>query len=142
MVWNACSTANSVRVDVSFDSTRFRPCTIRALLDNLIDVLTAIVTTPDHTVDNISFSHALDQLVAANIPVDPAPVPPQPRPTLTQAFSDVVAAHHDLPALIDGNLTLTYREVDILTSDLSRRILEATKQQEMHAFVSLCIPPG
>ncbi|EKM57380.1 uncharacterized protein PHACADRAFT_54415, partial [Phanerochaete carnosa HHB-10118-sp] len=111
-------------------------------LDNFVDVLTAIVTTLDSTVDDIPFSHALDQLVEAGIPVDPAPTPSQPRPTLTQAFSNAVVTHHDLPALIDGDLTLTYREVDILSSVLSRRILEATKQQEIHAFVSFCIPPG
>ncbi|EKM50787.1 uncharacterized protein PHACADRAFT_70870, partial [Phanerochaete carnosa HHB-10118-sp] len=124
------------------DPTRFRQNTVQALLDNLLDVLTAIVIDPDHTVDDAPFSHALKQLVVANIPVDPVPVPSQPRPTLTQAFSDAVAAYHDLPALIDGDLTLTYREVDILASVISQRILEVTRQQEIHAFVSFCIPPG
>ncbi|EKM50740.1 uncharacterized protein PHACADRAFT_104143 [Phanerochaete carnosa HHB-10118-sp] len=142
MVWGACPAADHLRVDINFDSTRFGPDTVHTFLDNLVDVLTAVVTTPDGTVDDIPFSHALDQLVEAGIPVDPAPIPSQPRPALTQAFSDAVAAHYEISALIDGDLTLTYREVDILSSVLSRRILEATKQQEIHAFVSFCIPPG
>ncbi|EKM50768.1 uncharacterized protein PHACADRAFT_104685 [Phanerochaete carnosa HHB-10118-sp] len=142
MVWSACPSADNLRLNISFDPTRFEPDTIQAILDNTVDVLAAIVSTPDHTVDNIPFSHALDQLVAAGIPVDPVPISSEPRPTLIQAFSDAVVAHHDLPALIDGDLTLTYHEVDILSSILSRRILEATKQQETHAFVSFCIPSG
>lgn len=110
--------------DISFG---FGSSIVQTFLDNLVDVVAAMVTTFDHTIDDVPFTHALEQLIAANIPVDAAPVPLEPQPTLAQAFSDSVIAYHDLPVLLDGDVAFTYREVDFLTSFLSRRILESPK---------------
>ncbi|GJE93807.1 hypothetical protein PsYK624_099690 [Phanerochaete sordida] len=142
MEWRACQSHAQLRVDVRFDAARFGPDTVAALLANLADVIAAAVAAPEHTVDDIPFSHALAQLTAAHIPVAPAPAPPAPRPTLAQAFAAAAAAHHDQPALIDGALTLTYREADVLASALAARLRAAAAQQEALAFVALCIPPG
>ena len=142
MEWRSYPSPNGLRVDLRFDSSRFGSETIRVFLTNFIDVVQAMVASPDRPVDDIPFSHALEQLEDAQIPVEPASPLSGSRPSLTRAFTDAVIAYHDLPALVDGDITLTYREVDIIASVLSRRILEATRHQELHAFVSFCIPPG
>ena len=121
-----------------YDKALFRPETVEAFCDNFADVLESLVLHPSIAVEEIPFQSSVKHLKRCRLPLEAAPSPPSI--SLIDAFKTSASAHADMPALEDGRLQLSYKQLDSASSLLAQKILQASRGD--CEFVAMCIPPS
>ncbi|MBX7554902.1 amino acid adenylation domain-containing protein [Streptomyces sp. tea 10] len=116
----------------------FDEAAARAVLDRLVRMLTAVAADPGQTVgrlDLLSPAERGRQLRDYNDGAADAGVIPA---TLPKLFEARVAEAPDAPALIFGDTTVSYRELDARANRLARRLIELGAAPEQ--FVAVSVP--
>ncbi|WP_406320106.1 amino acid adenylation domain-containing protein [Streptomyces sp. NBC_01637] len=116
----AVNLEEGVRLDLVGEASLFEPATVERMLDSLVEVLTRAVTAPDTAVDALDLLAAADRDLLAKAWNPAANAPPDG--TVLDLFDAAVATTPDAPAVVFGEVTLTYRELDA-ASDLAARKL-------------------
>ncbi|MFJ2444448.1 amino acid adenylation domain-containing protein, partial [Streptomyces sp. NPDC087658] len=102
-----------LRGQVEFATDLFDPATIDTLTARWVRFLTAVAADPEQriaTLDVLTSREREQLLVGWNESADEDR--PVPAATLAEAFRERAAGHPDATAVVDGDLTLTYAELD------------------------------
>ncbi|KAK7036437.1 hypothetical protein VNI00_011634 [Paramarasmius palmivorus] len=127
---------------LTYDDSQFASYDVRDVVENVIDVVACVSRNPDIAVNNVSFGNSVEQLKRARIPTCNPPSPSYTFSTLPEAFQDTVTKHAQNIAVVDGETTYTYSELDVLSSALANKIAEALDGKKDTGFISWCIPPS
>ncbi|USQ86896.1 non-ribosomal peptide synthase/polyketide synthase [Streptomyces phaeoluteigriseus] len=107
---------------VEYATDLFDPSTVLTLVTRWTRLLEAAVAAPDRPVTEIDLVSPEERhrlLVQANDTPDPLPGPVRPLPAL---FADRVRATPDAPAVVSGDDTLTYAELDARANRLAHAL--------------------
>ncbi|MCU7728890.1 amino acid adenylation domain-containing protein, partial [Actinoplanes sp. KI2] len=123
---------------VEYATDLFDRATVESIVERLGRLLRAVSADADRPLWQIDLLGAAERraLTAAWAP------PPVSRPdtTVPGLFEAAVAAHPDATALVDGDLRLTYRELNARANRLAHRLIDAGVGPE--SLVALALPRG
>jgi amino acid adenylation domain-containing protein/non-ribosomal peptide synthase protein (TIGR01720 family) len=95
--------------------------TIERLAGHLISVLASIAAQPDRVVGDIELVTGAERASLLNRTGGP----PEPPETLPKILTDIAAQSPDTVAVVDGDRTLTYAELDARSNRLARALIRA-----------------
>ncbi|MGY3677104.1 non-ribosomal peptide synthetase [Streptomyces sp. TE33382] len=120
---------DGVQLDLVGETSLFEPATVERMLDSLVEVLTRAVAGPDTAVGALDLLSAADrERLAAEWNPAATGTPPTGTPptgTVLDLFDASVAATPDAPAVVFGDTTLTYRQLDAASDRTAERLLAA-----------------
>ncbi|MDH6279131.1 non-ribosomal peptide synthetase [Prescottella agglutinans] len=113
------SGTGGLEVDLTYATDLFDESTMRIFADRFVRVLTAVAADTDVVVGDIDILDAAESsaLTAATDGAGPEPV------LLPQIFGDAASANPSTVALVSGDETVTYRELDERSSRLARALI-------------------
>ncbi|MGW4061459.1 non-ribosomal peptide synthase/polyketide synthase [Amycolatopsis sp. NPDC004747] len=111
---------DGLNLDLAYDPALFDPATVTALSERLVFLLDAVTADPDRPLGRVPWTGAAERarvLADAHGP-DAAGTPA----TVPALFADRVRRHPAAPAVLDGDRTLTYAELDGRANHLAHRL--------------------
>lgn len=130
------------KCEIVYNATLYSPGAIRQLFANFVNVIEALIITPHALVADVKFPRALDDLRQLKIP-QKQPWPSLVPNSLRDAFRHIVQQNSLETAIVQGNLNLTYQQVDTLSSILADKIkYHVVNTKPSHAYIAFCIPPS
>jgi amino acid adenylation domain-containing protein/non-ribosomal peptide synthase protein (TIGR01720 family) len=111
----------SLAVELGYDEALFDIATVERIAGQLTRLLHAIATEPDRRLDDLDVLSEAERhlvLVAHNDTTHPVP-----DGTVAARFAERVHATPDAVALVDGDVTLTYAELDTRANRLAHRLI-------------------
>ncbi|KAL0579746.1 hypothetical protein V5O48_002240 [Marasmius crinis-equi] len=128
--------------EVVYDSSVYSRSDIQNIWENMVDIIAAVSTRPDLSVGEVAFSNARKQLRCSKIRFQPPPSPSYTFTTVPEAFRYAAATNPDQLAVVDGETSLTYTELDFYSTMLTIEIAKALDGRTDTGFISWCIPPS
>ncbi|MFI7011779.1 amino acid adenylation domain-containing protein [Streptomyces sp. NPDC050145] len=113
-----------IRGDWEFSTELFERATVEALGERLVRFLDAVADDPKRTIGSVDLLGAAERhrlLVGLNTTAD---VPEAAPTTLTALFEEQAARTPDATALVMGDRSLTYAQVDARANRLARHLVE------------------
>ncbi|MGW3961739.1 non-ribosomal peptide synthase/polyketide synthase [Amycolatopsis sp. NPDC005003] len=113
---------DGLSLDLAYDPALFDPGTITGLTERLVFLLDAVTADPDRPLARVPWAGAAERarvLADAHGP-DAAGTPA----TVPALFADRVRRQPAAPAVLDGDRTLTYAELDERANHLARQLAE------------------
>ncbi|MGF6880854.1 amino acid adenylation domain-containing protein/non-ribosomal peptide synthase protein (TIGR01720 family) [Nocardia sp. GAS34] len=134
------TTPAGIHATLTYATDLFDPDSAADLATRLRRLLDAALATPDRPVAELDV--LAESEWAALVPVRgmPTTAPARREITLAELFEATAASHPDRPAIVSGDRTLTYRELDRSSANLAREFVRAGAGPE--TIIALALPRG
>ncbi|MGW9356623.1 amino acid adenylation domain-containing protein [Streptomyces diastaticus] len=124
---------------IQYNTDLFDATTIQRMAGRLRTLLDSLTAAPDRPLHTAALLPA-DEHAALRRAGTGAPVAPPEDPTATARFAEQVRRAPDAPAVVDGELTLTYAELDARANRLAHHLRERGVGPDV--LVGVCLPRG
>lgn len=125
---------NTLEAELFFDPSLFAPWQMESFAQHYIACLSEMTSRPEGAPLTASFLMGTHLDSASETERS---TPPGIGKSLVDAFADQVAKQPDKPALIDGDTTISYRELDSASNRLARLLIQRGVTREAIVGVSL-----